>query len=93
MYKSLRRTDAERAAAFAKIDRLREEQRIELARSDRQWSIGLVCYLAAVILAYNFAPLGWAVIVLFTPAIGLTLMGAWALIQGIIDSSVSRETI
>tara|TARA_R100000656_G_C3903547_1_gene119332 strand:- start:199 stop:480 length:282 start_codon:yes stop_codon:yes gene_type:complete len=92
MYKSLRRTDAERTAAFAEIDRMRAEQKAELAKSDRQWTIGLVCYLIATILAYNFAPLGLAVIVLFTPAIGLTLIGAWAILENIVRSIVSRET-
>lgn len=87
MYKSLRRSDAERAAAYAEIDRLREEQQIEIAKSDRRCTIGLVCYLVATILAYNFAPLGWAVIVLFTPAIGFTLMTGWMFIKGAVDSS------
>lgn len=93
MYKSLRRSDAERAAAYAKIDRLRAEQQVEIARSDKQCTISLVCYLVAVILAYNFAPLNWAVIVLFTPAIGFTLMTGWMVLENIIDSIVSRETL
>jgi|18_taG_2_1085343.scaffolds.fasta_scaffold213423_1 hypothetical protein len=87
MYKSLRRSDEERATAFAKIDRLRAEQKAELAKSDRQCTMSLVCYLVATILAYNFAPISIAITVLFAPAIGFTLMTGWMLIKSVVDSS------
>ena len=87
MYKSLKRTDAERTAAYAKIDRLRAEQRIELAKSDKRCTAGLVCYLIATLLAYSYAPTGLAIMVLFAPAIGVTLMTGWMFAKSMVDSS------
>ena len=90
MYKSLRRTDAERAAAFAKIDRMRAEQKAEIAKSDKRCTAGLVCYLIATILAYSYAPTGLAIMVLFTPAIGFALITVWMIILDIIEPSARR---
>jgi len=87
MYKSLRRSDEERAAAFAEIDRLRAEQQKEIDKSDKRCTMGLVCYLIATLLAYSYAPIGLAITVLFAPAIGFTLMTGWMFIKGVVDSS------
>ena len=90
MYKALRRTDAERAAAFAKIDRMRAEQKAEIDKSDKRCTIGLVCYLIATLLAYSYAPTGLAIMVLFTPAIGFALITVWMIILDVIEPSARR---
>tara|TARA_R100000963_G_scaffold11265_1_gene8235 strand:+ start:182 stop:457 length:276 start_codon:yes stop_codon:yes gene_type:complete len=90
MYKSLRRTDEERAAAFAEIDRLRAEQQMEIDKSDKRCTMGLAFYLVATILAYNFAPIGLAILVLFAPAIGFAVMTVGMVILDIIEPSSKR---
>ena len=90
MYKSLRRTDKERAAAFAEIDRLRAEQQMEIDKSDKRCTMGLVCYLIATLLSYNFAPIGLAIMVLFAPAIGFAVMTGWMIVLDIIEPSSKR---